>query len=114
MLPRQCDLARQTPPLYEGKVFAFPPLPSALSTWWATRPAALTALATAALGLLLLLGAVVQDQFGTLSQRIWPMPAAEKLKQDGFAWKTRLPEWGRGSVAAHEVKLLKDGVPIGI
>ncbi|RBP42381.1 hypothetical protein DES53_10687 [Roseimicrobium gellanilyticum] len=89
-------------------------MPHALTTWWETRPAALTALATAALGLLLLLAAVVQDQFGTLSQRIWPMPAAEKLKQDGFAWKTKLPEWGRGSVAAHEVQFLKDGVPTGI
>ncbi|HSI61736.1 MAG TPA: hypothetical protein VLE43_01420 [Candidatus Saccharimonadia bacterium] len=76
--------------------------------------AAYTSLAVAALGLVLLLGAVIQDQFGTLSDRIWQMPAAEKLKQDGFAWKAKLPEWARGSVAAHEVKLLRDGVPIGI
>lgn len=114
MLLKQSDLAPQTQPLYEGKVFILPPLPPALSTWWETRQAAITALATAVLGLVLLLTAVVQDQFGTLSHRIWPMPAAEKLKQDGFAWKTKLPEWARTSVAAHEVQLLKDGVPTGI
>jgi hypothetical protein len=95
-------------------VFPLPSLPPALTSWWETRAAAYTALATAALGLLLLLGAVVQDQFGTLSSRFWQMPAAEKLKQDGFAWKAKLPEWARGSVAAHEVQLLKDGVAIGI
>jgi hypothetical protein len=89
-------------------------MPHALSTWWETRAAAFTALAAAALGVLLLLIAVVQDQFGTLSNRIWPMPAAEKLKQDGFAWKTKLPEWARNSVAAHEVQFLRDGVPTGI
>lgn len=72
------------------------------------------ALLVTALGALLLVVAVVQNQFGNLVKRHWQMPPATKIKKDGFAYKTRLPGWATGAVAAQQVQLLRDGKPIGV
>lgn len=71
-------------------------------------------LAVTALGILILFAATVQQQWGTFSRTTWTLPPAAKLKQDGFAWKTRLPAWATGSLAEQEVRLLHHGKPLGL
>lgn len=72
------------------------------------------ALACLALGVLLLLGAVLQSQFGLFDSQEWALPSASKIKTDGKAFKTKLPPWGVGGLAERYVTLLRDGEPIGM
>ncbi len=92
-----------------------PPSPPMTSVGGSSQAAGWLALAAAGLGMVVLFAAVVQDQFGTLSSREWKLPVeARRVQKDGFAYKVRLPSWGLGSVAAHEVVLLDKGRPAGI
>lgn len=72
------------------------------------------ALACGALGAFLLLWGVVQAQFGIFDTEKWALPATSKIKQDGKAFKTKLPAWGIGGLAERSIVLQRDGGPVGM
>lgn len=88
--------------------------PNSSSPWWERSATGWVGLAALAVGSLLLLGAMIQSQFGILGHREWPMPPASKIKADGKGYKVKLPPWGSGSLAEERVVLLKDGCPVGM
>ncbi len=61
----------------------------------------------------MILGGVVQEQFGVLGRREWPLPPASKIRVDGKGFKTKLPAWARGETAETRVELLRDGKAVG-
>ncbi len=65
------------------------------------------------LGAAVLLGGVLQEQFGIFGRREWPLPPASKIRVDGKAFKTKLPAWARGATAETRVELLRNGKAVG-
>lgn len=89
------------------------PAPLTAPSRWSSPVAGRTAIACILLGALVLLAGVVQTQFGVFGQSEWPLPVASKIKTDGKAYKTRLPDWGHDELAVRRVILLRDGRPVG-
>ncbi|MFZ4764767.1 MAG: hypothetical protein ACOYMN_07400 [Roseimicrobium sp.] len=90
------------------------PCAPTFNPWWTKPLACWASLVALVLGGLLLLGGLVQAEFGLLGQTDWRLPGAARMKVDTKAFKVRLPSWARGSVAEQWAVLRRDGKPIGM